>query len=130
MRSIGKKMYLACALFVAMNPALRAEPASTTPISDEQVIKNILDRGGKVTRDENAKDKPVTEIVLDNKKFGDADLRLVKRFNSLGLLILWGSEVTDDGMKELAGMKSLHTIIIDTEWSTGQPRYVAGAMFA
>src|SRR5205807_111430 len=90
-------------------------------------IRSIQDRGGKVVLDEAAKDKPVVEVYLNSKAFGDADLTLLKRFTSLRKLNLQVSRVTDAGLKDLAGLTSLESLDLhQTKVTSAGFRHLAG----
>ena len=96
---------------VPNNMAIKA--VGTVPLSvptPERAIAFVESLGGKVVRDDNSPDKPVTRIDLSNTKVTDAGLKELAPLTNLELLDLNGTQVTDAGLKELAHFKNLRIL--------------------
>jgi hypothetical protein len=52
----------------------------------------------------------VRDLRLDNTKVTDTGLKELKGFKSLHILLLGGTKVTDEGLKELVGLKTLRSL--------------------
>jgi len=79
----------------------------STPVrADEAKAIAIVEKlGGKVTRDDKIPGKPVVALEL-TLKATDADLKALTAFKHLSKLELWGTKVTDIGLKELSASKT------------------------
>jgi len=55
----------------------------------------------------------LTSLTLSNTIFDEKDLQMLARFSNLRRLELTGTEVSDDSLKKLAGLKQLETLILD-----------------
>jgi Leucine-rich repeat (LRR) protein len=66
---------------------------------------------GKLTRDDDAAEKPITAIDLSNSKVTDADLGHLRELKSLHTLNLAGcAEIGDPGLPYLAGLTALEEL--------------------
>jgi internalin A len=71
-------------------------------------VEKIELLGGKVIRNDKLPRRPVIEVSMRaSQKLNDDDLRLLHGFESLTSLNLYGTKVTDAGMKELGRLTSL-----------------------
>lgn len=71
--------------------------------AEVKAIEAMTKLDATIARDEKAPGKPVVEVQFANTKVTDADRRLLANFKSLQTLGLAFTDVTDAGMKELAG---------------------------
>src|SRR5207245_2591285 len=103
---------LAIALAVLLTGRLSAGEDDTKA---EQAIKAL---GGKVVRDLAAPGSPIISVNLDSTKVTDAGLKELAGLKSLQSLDLMFTMVTDAGLKELAGLKSLQTLKLNSRQVT------------
>jgi internalin A len=93
------------ALLLALAPittiSVRADEA------EDRAVKAIQKLGGRITRDMKAKGKPIVGVNLDRTEVTDAGLKHLAGLKRLQNLKLYGTKVTDAGLKELAGLKQL-----------------------
>ncbi len=84
--------------------------------AEDKAVALVEKFGGKVTRDDKAPGKPVVGVSLFtgpgkvNLKVTDAGLKELAALKNLTTLMLGGAKVTDAGLKELAALKSLTTL--------------------
>src|SRR6476659_4556198 len=72
--------------------------------------------GGGVIRDDNRTGKPVVEVHLPTTDVTDEGLKELAPLKNLSILSLGGTGVTDAGLKELAPHKNLTELnLMDTE---------------
>jgi internalin A len=79
-------------------------------VAQDSAVQAILDKGGKVERDENAPGRPVTTVRLSRNHVTDADLALLGAFPDLTAVYLVATGVTDDGLKHLRHLRGLRTL--------------------
>ena len=85
-------------------------------IVESTAIQKVELLGGKVARDETSPHRQVTAISFaqgspsDNNKFNDKYLHLLSSIPHLTSLDLANSPITDDGLKEITGLKNLTTL--------------------
>ena len=75
--------------------------------AEDKAVKAIEKLNGKITRDQKAKDKPVIGVYLSGPDVTDAGLKHLAGLKRLQHLKLYGTGVTDAGLKHLAGLKRL-----------------------
>jgi hypothetical protein len=96
------------ALFLALTPLTAVSVQDDQ--AEDKAVKAIQRLGGRITRDEKAKGKPIVRVELDGPKVTDAGLKHLARLKQLRTLYLGGTKVTDAGLKELAGLKQLQKL--------------------
>src|SRR5690242_7446400 len=69
--------------------------------AEERAVRAVQALGGKVSRDDEAPGKPVTGVILMDLNVTDAGLKELAGLKQLQWLILSGTKVTDAGLKEL-----------------------------
>src|SRR5437764_2879127 len=74
--------------------------------ADAKAEKAIKAMGGSVFRDQKAKGKPIVVVYLGASKVTDAGLKELADLTSLQTLLLDSTDVTDAGLKELSSLKS------------------------
>ena len=85
---------------------------SPVPVgADDKAVEFVM-RHGQVTRDEKARHKPVTGVVLHSPEFRDAGLKVLAGLKQLTTLDLSNTKVTDAGLKELGGLTKLTTLVL------------------
>jgi Leucine-rich repeat (LRR) protein len=75
--------------------------------AEDKAVNAIEKLNGKITRDQKAKGKPVIGVYLSGPDVTDAGLKHLAGLKRLQNLKLYGTKVTDAGLKELAGLKRL-----------------------
>src|SRR5205807_667167 len=103
---VGAVMLLAC-----LSGAARADEASA--------VKAVEKLGGKVTRDDKLRDKPVIAVNLTGTQVTDAGLKELKDLKQLTTLDLTDAVVTDAGLEELKHLKQLTTLNLNATPVTG-----------
>jgi internalin A len=98
----GAVLLLALAPWTAV--CIRADEA------EDKAVKAIQDLGGRITRDMNAKDKPIVSVDLGSTKVTDAGLKHLAGLKQLQWLNLTNTKVTDVGLKPLARLKHLREL--------------------
>src|SRR5258708_5642623 len=99
-RTIMRTMLVGPVMLLAyLSGAGRADEASA--------VKAIENLGGKVTRDDKLRGKPVIGVNLSFTKATDAGLKELKELKQLTSLDLSFSQVTVAGLKELKDLKQL-----------------------
>ncbi|HEV3261878.1 MAG TPA: hypothetical protein VG013_33820, partial [Gemmataceae bacterium] len=88
-----------------------------TPLSahdaEEQAAKAVEHLGGRVVRDFNGRARPVVGVNLFGNQVTDADLKELAALKGLRTLDLgFCKGVTNAGLKELAGLKGLQTLYL------------------
>src|SRR5262249_32912716 len=97
--------HLIIGLALLLTPgAVRADDA------EEQAVKAVEMLGGKLTRDEKAAGKPVAAVNLHDAKVTDDDLKELAGLKQLQALDLSENNVTDAGLKHLAAFPQLRTL--------------------
>lgn len=81
--------------------AVRADDA------EDKAVKYVESLGGKVERDAQQPSKPVVRVVLSRSKMTDEGLKELAGLKKLAQLDLSNTAITDAGVKELAKMKTL-----------------------
>ncbi len=81
-----------------------------SPVPEDPVVQAVLDKRGKVTRDEIAPGRPVVAVRLSNAQISDDDLALLEPFPDLTALYLVGTSVTDVGLRRIGRFKKLRTL--------------------
>jgi hypothetical protein len=71
-----------------------------------------VEQAGEILRDEKGKGKPVVEVSLLKTRVTDDGLKHLAGLKSLQGLILADTKVTDAGLKHLAGLKSLQDLYL------------------
>jgi internalin A len=92
---------LVLALVQLTTVSVRADEA------EDKAVKAIQKLGGKIGRDDKAKNKPIVGVVLFNAQVTDAALKELAGLKQLQMLHLSDTKVTDAGLKYLAGLKQL-----------------------
>jgi hypothetical protein len=91
----------------------------TGPLSagedDTKAEKAIKALGGEVIRNRDASGRPIITVDFIGTKVTDVGLKELAGLKSLHYLYLNGTRVTDAGLKELVGFKTLRTL---TLWTT------------
>jgi len=90
-------------LLVLARSGLRADEAV------DRAVRAVVERGGRVTRDEKAKGKPVIGVELSFTEVTNAGL---KELATLQTLDFPQTKVTDAGLKELTGLKTLQALTL------------------
>jgi len=88
---------------------LRADEA------EDKAVQLVEKLGGTVVRDVALKEMPVFRVDLHFSKVADADLSQLAGLKKLQLLNLCGTQVTDEGMKNLNGLKELKWLYLADE---------------
>jgi hypothetical protein len=78
----------------------------------DKAVKAIEKLGGTVTRDDKATGKPIVGVDLDRTQVTDAGLKMLAGLKQLQKLNLDHTRVTDTGLKELAGLKHLEVLVL------------------
>src|SRR5687768_1743979 len=73
----------------------------------EDRAAKLFDRLGFVGRDRDRPGKPVVEVDVSSSKVTDADLKELAACKSLNVFIARGTTISDAGVKELEGLKTL-----------------------
>jgi hypothetical protein len=77
--------------------------------AEDKAVNAIEKLDGKITRDQKAEGRPVIGVYLSGPDVTDAGLKHLAGLKRLQHLSLYKSEVTDAGLKHLAGLKQLKT---------------------
>ena len=88
--------------------------------AEEKAVKAIEKLGGRIARDMKAKDKPIVSVHLSFTQVTDAGLKDLAGLKQLQTLDLFGTQVTDAGLKHLAGLKRLRTLVLGSTQVTGK----------
>src|SRR5262249_52007664 len=97
--------HLVIGLALLLTPAAaRADDAA------DQAVKTIEALGGKLTRDEKVPDKPGVAVNLHDSKVTDDDLKDLAGLKQLRALDLSENNITDAGLKHLAALPQLQTL--------------------
>ncbi len=105
-------VFVAC---VGCIPGSRPEHVYT---EDEAIAAITKRRGGSVEVDENTPGRPVVGVIV-SPYAGDADLVCLKAFPHLRRLKL-PPEMTDVGLKEVAGLKELEELELPSDSDHGR----------
>jgi hypothetical protein len=115
----GAALLLALAPWTAV--CIRADEA------EDKAVKAIKKLGGRITRDEKAKGKPIVRVFLVGPKVTDAGLKHLAGLMWLTVLDLTDTKVTDAGLKHLAGLKQLRELDLqDTKVTDAGLKHLAG----
>ena len=87
-----------------------ALPVQRRRDAEDQAVKAIEKFGGEVMRDDKDPAKPVIEVNLNATEVTDAGLKELAGLKGLKRLGLAATKVTDAGLKELAALKGLQTV--------------------
>ena len=79
---------------------------------DTKAEKAIKALGGNVVRDDKAEGKPVIIVHFQDTKVTDTGLKELAGLKSLQHLYLNNTDVTDAGLKELASLKNLEVLVL------------------
>src|ERR1022692_1438917 len=79
---------------------------------DTKAEKAIKALGGEVVRKPAARGRPIVSVSFTDPKVADAGLKELAGLKSLQNLNLDSAKVTDVGLKELAGLKSLQVLTL------------------
>jgi Leucine-rich repeat (LRR) protein len=106
--------------FVTLTALLACSAATPCALARDddadKVIAEIQKLGGKVDRDETAKDKPVVTVNFSTTQVGDDALANLKGLPQLRKVTLNGTKVTDAGLERLKGLTGLEKIyLVDTK---------------
>jgi hypothetical protein len=77
---------------------------------EDKAVKTIKKLGGIFARDEKTKDKPIVSVDLGYTEMTDAGLKHVAGLKQLQTLDLRHTKVTDAGLEHLAGLKKLRVL--------------------
>jgi internalin A len=77
---------------------------------DAKAEKAVKALGGKIVRDANAEGKPIIKVDLSGKGVTDTGLKELAGLKTLRMLNLNATKVTDLGLKELAALKNLRIL--------------------
>src|SRR5580704_2004412 len=97
---------LPCTFWAAIGLLLSMAAGCSQPNGEE--VARFEKLGGKVTLDPD--DKSVVKLSLRNTDVDDEDLQFVARLPKLQELLLNDTQVTDDGIKRLAGVSTLEVL--------------------
>jgi Leucine-rich repeat (LRR) protein len=116
---------LLLALTPWMTVCVRADEA------EDKAVKAIQEMGGRIYRDEKAKDKPIVFVSLNGTEVADPELKhLAKHLAGLKQLQTLGlrrTKVTDKGLEHLAGLKQLQTLgLVSTQVTDAGLKHLAG----
>jgi predicted Ser/Thr protein kinase len=92
-------------------PKAPVEPAVPV-VSAEEAETLVVKRGGRVRRDRSLPGRPVVQVVLSGRPATDDDLAVLSAFPDLEVLDLSRTQVTDAGMRRLAGLKRLRELVL------------------
>jgi hypothetical protein len=95
---------LLLALVPWMTGCVRADKA------EDKAVEAIQNLGGRITRDEKAKGKPIVGVDFARTKVTDADLKHLAALKQLRDLDLGLTQVTNAGLKHLAALKQLRDL--------------------
>ena len=95
--------------------------------AEDKAVAFVEKLRGRVTRDENAPGKPVITVNLGGTTVTDAGLKELAGLKSLSTLYLDSTKVTDAGVKELAGLKNLTALdLFNTQVTDAGLKELAG----
>src|ERR1700741_4363532 len=77
---------------------------------EAEVIARLTKLGGIIKQDESQPGKPVVEVDLRGTRVTDVGLKELAGLKNLHTLDLRKTRVTGAGLKELAGLNNLHTL--------------------
>jgi len=80
--------------------------------AEDKALEFVKKLNGKVTHDENAPGKPVIALDLYLRQVTDEGLKRLAGLTNLTSLSLGSTQVTDAGMKELDGLSNIRTLIL------------------
>jgi internalin A len=93
---------------------------------DAKAEKAIKALGGRVERNSDAPGKPIVRVYLTGKQVTDVGLKELAGLKNLQTLDLRHTKVTDAGLKEIAGLKSLQFLLLnDTQVTDAGLKQVA-----
>jgi len=101
-----------CLFVLAVVAGTISPKALSANANPEEVIMEIQQLGGRVTRSANIPDSPVTIVDLYGTKATDALLNRLACFSQLETLKLTDAPVTDAGLKYLKGMTNLQELVL------------------
>ena len=78
--------------------------------AEDQAVKAVEKLGGQVVRDDDDPAKPVIKVSLRKTGVTDVGLKELAGLKGLQTVLLDDTGVTDAGLKELAGLKGLQTL--------------------
>src|SRR5262249_15392151 len=81
--------------------------------AEDAAVKVIQDLGGRITRDEKARNKPIVGADLTFTKVTGAGLKELAGLKQLQRLYLESTKVTDAGLKELAPLTHLQWLHLE-----------------
>jgi hypothetical protein len=96
---------LVSGLVMASSATCRADDA------EDKAVAFVEKLGGSVFRDSTWPDKPVIDVNLDSTKVTDADLKELANLKKLTSLSLWGTNVTEEHLKNLQKLMPKSTLI-------------------
>jgi hypothetical protein len=109
MRTLTLAAPLFCTISLAALPARAAEPGSAR----DEAIRALRDLGAKVVVDEQAPGRPAIEVLFNRTKILASDLRHLARLPHLRRIDLYGTGVTDAGLKHLEKLTELEVLEVN-----------------
>ena len=100
----------ACGRLLAIASTLLLTGCRSASDENTNAEKAIETLGGRVVRSPNAQGTPIISLDLHSTKVTDAGLKELAGLKSLQVLNLAGTQVTDAGLKELADLKNLQIL--------------------
>jgi hypothetical protein len=95
--------------------------------AEDKAVKAIQELGGRCGRDKKAKGKPIVNVNLTDTNLTDAGLKELAGLKQLQSLRLINTVVTDAGLKHLAGLKQLRELNLTfTEVTDAGLKHLAG----
>ena len=80
---------------------------------EDNAVRFVMGCGGKIVRDRTPPGRPVIEVDLRDSRATDEGLKDLAGLKRLRTLVLWNTKVSDRGLKELAGLTELETLDLD-----------------
>ncbi len=105
-----KTVWFAVVLSVLTACSSKPVPPENVVVDEDDAVAYVLKFGGKIARDENAPGKPVWVVNLRDTQVTDEGLKELAPLTKLNTLYLSGEQVTDAGLKQLAPFKNLTSL--------------------
>ena len=105
------KRPLALAVFLGLVVLGCGDVWAATSADAAAAINRINELGGKIQRDAN---KNVIGVDLLGRPATDADVKLLTALGEVQSLSIWGAEISDEGVKQLAAFPKLTGLVLET----------------